>query len=276
MGIIGINGRIGSGKDTVGKIIQYLTITEGKVRLSFDLWIKETSRWYNPYDWQIKKFAGKLKECVSILTGYSLEQLEDPKIKEQVAFMRRQRMDYVTGVPFDDTVQLYESLSVRELLQELGTEVGRSISENLWIDALMKGYQGYQLQFFSGHYSNVCKKCGKQFTADKRQSICEPCSRKVLFPNWVITDMRFPNEMKAVKVREGITIRVNRNDYIFDNDGKRIIPSKSYTNIDTTQHISETALDEAEFDYTIENDGTIEELIEKVREILIKEKLLCK
>ena len=38
---------------------------------------------------------------------------------------------------------------------------------------------------------------------------------------------------------------------------------------------SETVLDNAEFDYVIQNDGTIEELINKVREILIKEKILC-
>lgn len=39
-------------------------------------------------------------------------------------------------------------------------------------------------------------------------------------------------------------------------------------------HESETALDDATFDYTIDNNGTIEELIEKVREILIKDKLI--
>lgn len=33
---------------------------------------------------------------------------------------------------------------------------------------------------------------------------------------------------------------------------------------------SEKALDNAEFDYIINNDGTLQELIDKVREILIK------
>ena len=37
---------------------------------------------------------------------------------------------------------------------------------------------------------------------------------------------------------------------------------------------AETSLDKAEFDYVIENSGSIEELIEKVREILKKEKLI--
>ena len=58
-------------------------------------------------------------------------------------------------------------------------------------------------------------------------------------------------EMEAVKKKKGITIRVNRN----------LEESKD-------QHESETELDNAEFDYVIDNNGTIEELIEKVKEIL--------
>jgi hypothetical protein len=50
----------------------------------------------------------------------------------------------------------------------------------------------------------------------------------------------------------------------------------AHITIDTRkiEHESETALDNAKFDYEIINDGTIEELIEKVKEILIKEKII--
>ena len=40
------------------------------------------------------------------------------------------------------------------------------------------------------------------------------------------------------------------------------------------KHESETALDKEEFDYVIDNNGTLEELKEKVKEILIKEGIL--
>ena len=89
--------------------------------------------------------------------------------------------------------------------------------------------------------------------------------------NVIITDLRFPNEMEAVKKRGGITIRVNRPCDICGGSGyhKMSCPvSKS------GEHYSEIALDSAEFDYVIENSGSIEELIEKVREILKKEKLI--
>jgi hypothetical protein len=39
-------------------------------------------------------------------------------------------------------------------------------------------------------------------------------------------------------------------------------------------HPSETALDDAKFDYEIINDGEIVDLIEKVKTILIKEKII--
>ena len=89
--------------------------------------------------------------------------------------------------------------------------------------------------------------------------------------NVIITDLRFPNELEAVKKRGGITIRVNRPCDICGGSGyhKMSCPvSKS------GEHYSETAIDKSKFDYVIENSGSIEELIEKVREILKKEKLI--
>ena len=79
----------------------------------------------------------------------------------------------------------------------------------------------------------------------------------------IITDMRFPNELEAVKKHNGITIRINRG--LVERTGKMI---------QGPEHISETALDDAKFDYVIENNGTIEELIEQVKNILIKEKII--
>ena len=29
-------------------------------------------------------------------------------------------------------------------------------------------------------------------------------------PNWIITDLRFPNEARVIKQHQGITLRVNR------------------------------------------------------------------
>ena len=82
--------------------------------------------------------------------------------------------------------------------------------------------------------------------------------RKCVYPNFIITDTRFENELEAVKKRGGITIRVNR-------------PGLTKSN-----HLSETSLDSAEFDYEIDNNGTISDLIGKIRNILIENNLIKK
>ena len=65
--------------------------------------------------------------------------------------------------------------------------------------------------------------------------------------NWVVTDVRMPNEAKAIKDRGGIIIRVNRNTEYNDN------------------HISETALDNyKDFDFVIDNNEGLEKLVKKV------------
>ena len=100
------------------------------------------------------------------------------------------------------------------------------------------------------------------------------------FPNWIITDVRFKNELKAIEDREGISIRVNRRfvTSILE-DGQRIsvergiLTGEEHLQLEKP-HESETALDNAKFQYTIDNNGTIEELVNKVKEILIKEKVI--
>ena len=82
------------------------------------------------------------------------------------------------------------------------------------------------------------------------------------YPNWLVTDMRFPNEMDAVKEKEGITIRVNRPVHALSQENNAV-----------QLHPSETALDNAEFDYVIENSGSFDDLMVKVEAILKKEQI---
>lgn len=132
-------------------------------------------------------------------------------------------------------------LTPRLILQLLGTECGREIIHpNLWVNSLFADYVGIP-------------QVGVGITENNDYK----------YPNWIITDMRFPNELQAVKDRGGITIRVNRPGVIMNGIG-----------YNANEHPSETALDYAEFDYIIDNNGTIEELIEKVKKVLIKENIL--
>jgi len=88
MSIIGISGKINSGKDTVGKIIQYL---QAKHYAQYNTPNNEydfTSYIRNEHNknsnWQIHKFADALKDIICILTGCTREQLEDNDFKNSL------------------------------------------------------------------------------------------------------------------------------------------------------------------------------------------------
>lgn len=84
--IIGINGYSNSGKDAVGAIIQYLQCSP-----PIQVTIEEICAKYSDYEelldeeseWEIKKFAGKLKDIASHLTGIDIEDFEDQEFKNK-------------------------------------------------------------------------------------------------------------------------------------------------------------------------------------------------
>ena len=255
MSVIGINGKINSGKDTIGKIIQYLTANEEVKKITtLEEWLDSDDLNGRDFNWKIKKYAGKLKQTASLLTGIPVEMFEDQEFKK-TALGPQWNYNDIIGYGHHNVPVYGESeqeMLVRELLQKLGTEAMRDgLHTNVWCNALFSDYKPVCNKFESKMLQT-----GGNYTS----SICSDCN---CFPNWCITDMRFPNELEAVKERKGVTIRVIR-DYALrggPEDPKNI-------------HPSETALDDAKFDYEIINDGTIEDLVEKVREILIKENII--
>ena len=248
--LVGVSGKAQSGKDTVTNIIQWLLLNQDRnTKIPFDRFdlYKEESTWKNV------KFADKLKDMICLLLGCTREQLEDPKFKESTLgeewvkyelrytsysrlsygncpdyyekyfCSKEEAIEYIEGdLEVDqDSIEISKiELTPRLLLQLLGTECGRDIIHpNIWVNATMADYTEHS--------------------------------------NWIISDVRFPNEAKVIKDKGGILIRINRNIGL------------------EFMHESETALDNYnDWDYTIDNDGTIENLIEKVKQILITEGLL--
>lgn len=66
-----------------------------------------------------------------------------------------------------------------------------------------------------------------------------------------VADVRFPNEAQAIVDRGGIIVRIQR-------------PGVGPANA----HPSETSLDDWPWDYIVQNDGTLEDLSRKVREVV--------
>ena len=104
--------------------------------------------------------------------------------------------------------------TVRELLQGIGQGLRDAIDPNLWVKILFANTEGWS--------------------------------------NYIIADVRYPNEVYAIKKRNGILIRIDRKDAGAGN------------------HSSETALDNyKEWDVHIENNSSIEDLFEAMK-IFIK------
>lgn len=289
--LVGISGKINSGKDTVGEIIQIITnsphFTDEAV-LSF---IGKSH--LNP-KWEIRKFADKLKDIVCLLLNVDRETLEDREFKEKELGEEwdKYRITYrsycriMSGdCEFYDEYYTTEQealssikgnlevekssvkielikLTPRLLLQLLGTECGRQIIHpQIWVNALMSEYK-----LINGNISS------SPYSSNRMNNAL--AALKSTYPNWIITDIRFPNELKAIEDRAGITIRVNRPMGDSKFEGTQEEWDKLVERNKQVQHESEKALDNAEFDYTIQNDNTLEDLIQKVREILILEKII--
>lgn len=271
--IIGISGKIGSGKDTVGRIIKELD------DISYPAISCRTNN-----NWKIVKFADAIKDIVCILTGCTREQLEDIDFKNSKLPDEWIRYGYADGFikeyigngEMSNAIMInkqcdketydwhyktnwqtaYKShLTYRELLQVIGTDLFRNkFHEDTWVNAL-----------FSKYYPKICSGVTYCALAGKPEISCNQCPE---YPNWIITDVRFPNEVKAIKDRGGVVIRVNRD--IRCKDGLK----DSHYRLIEEQHPSETALDDYEFNFTIDNNSTIEHLIAEVRAILISLNIL--
>lgn len=260
--IISLSGYSGSGKDTVGTIIQYLNCDEIPEGLTIEELLKDYKdhQWWleEQSKWEVKKWAGKLKTIASLLTGIPVKDFEDQEFKKtnlgpewdywEVSLAKHtptKKKPFVTEGRFitKEAAELHKmiyssqygygwehewriekhQMTVRQFLQELGTDSCRNgLHPNTWVNALMADYMCVPADLAPNGWD---------------------C------PNWIITDTRFPNEASAIKDKGGILLKVTRPGVGPIND-----------------HPSETALNQWKFDYEIQNNGSLEDLINSVKE----------
>ena len=284
--IITISGRIGSGKDITGQIIQHLIawkktpIKENyidDVLLSLNNSVNNTNN-----GWEIKKFADKLKDIVCLLIGCTREQLEDRefrdiplgeewnkwKVQESKGKISWKELYFSTKEEAINYIKKYHrfqqeseliKLTPRTLLQLLGTEAGRNIIHpDIWVNSLFSEY-----------------KVGKITDKPTYHQINK--DRWIEYPNWIITDNRFPNETKRVKKEGGLTIKIER-DFNLRHPGYNNLEEVKQKDIELYKqltHFSETALDDyTDWDHIIQNNGSLEDLIESVKQIMKKEDII--
>lgn len=128
--IFGISGKINSGKDLTGEMIQY--IGEMGVDAKFlDFEINQNEKLITPI-WKIRKFADLLKDIVCLILGCTREQLENREYKEKP--LGKEWWKYKDNL-------LLEKLTPRKILLLIGSDFGRRIVHNdIWVNTAMAEY----------------------------------------------------------------------------------------------------------------------------------------
>ena len=317
--IIGISGKLQSGKDEVAKMIEYWTnITlntsstgtlKHYIEFCESLKLEGTSEYY----WEIRRFADKLKQIVSLLTGYSIEDLEKEEIKNKPlgenwicygyadGFIKK----YIGDGNFGEQIMIHKECSkeeyeehlktnwqtaykheytIRELLQLIGTNLFRNqILEDIHVNGLFADYKGITKTDFPE--STPIMEVLTEADEVKYRFI------KIIYPNWLIPDVRFPNEVKRIEKEKGFVIRVTRplqlrhpslwNTYVINHASdhteitfKEWLKSYNIKQYNRIYADSEIALDNHPFIYNTDNNGDLQELLYKVRDCLIEMKVI--
>lgn len=255
--IIGLAGKKGSGKDTVAKLIQILTMFP---KMTDDTIIKSLKKDFSNEPYEIVRFADKLKDFVCSIIGCIREQLEDRDFKEtELGEEWVYYKAYVPSLTGIDYIEIYgifatesEALNIinqlgynrykiigkrhspRTLMQMIGTEAGREIIHpNIWVNATMVDYKAKSIDIPFGSGTRSEKH----------------------YPKWIIPDVRFPNEVEAITKRNGLKFKV-------------VNPNLEVTD----EHESETALDNYnDYHGVIMNDSDYYNLINQVKTIILKD-----
>lgn len=163
-----------------------------------------------------RKFSGKSTVATLLFnaTGYKIVSFAD-KLKDVTCLLSGCTREQLEDYDFKENslvpahLRPYcgdaEQPTYRAFLQHFGSEFMRSVNDSIWIDCTLANAGAFNL---------------------------------------IISDVRFPNEAKAIKDRGGIIIKVVR-DGIESND----------------THCSETSINEIIPDFIVHNDSSMQDLV---------------
>lgn len=241
--IVTLGGVKGSGKDTVGDL---MGTTDGYRKWAFAAPLKQMAKIAFPqltHD-QLWGSSSSREEALDIpMRGL------DPRDGSPMTSMVLEDGSYgdgpVTRWKAKDGTLYPAHLSARIILQTLGTEWGRRLYDNIWVDAALLH----------------CMEHGRMSD-----------------DNWVLTDQRFPNEVRVSRERGAVTVRLLRGWYEtkqrFEDagvlkDGKIVKDVLAKLNGEDF-HLSELlmfTIPEHDYDYVLDNRVDLDDLPKLVKQL---------
>jgi len=209
--IIGLSGKLQSGKDFAGKIMyrflrsRFLPVTEFSAfeQSIYNDLHKKSMPIHEMGSIEVARFADPVKDIVCILIGCTRDDLENPEFKDKPLGIKWATTDVFTEKIDGQYVNVlrYDNTTPRRMMQKIGTDAMRKhLHINTWVNVLLEKYE-----------------------KAKAEGV------------WMIVpDVRFPNEYDAIHKEGGLLVRVTK---------------EGHNSNDT--HPSETSLDDHTFDYDI-------------------------
>lgn len=288
--IISISGKKQSGKDTISDIIKSLIYCQiDGTELTEENF--ESVRYCIIRNYKVKKFAGKLKEVAAIMLGCNPSDFESEEFKNSILgeewwyyqdIVRNIIYDYTTfnilEVVKHGSLQLIKP-SPRTFLQRLATD---AVRENLhpcsWINSTLADYISKEFWVITDtrfeNEINAIRYKEPNFLnirVDRWQSIEQWCKQYEGFVTFIKNPEGWlsDNKITSNDFLTQFLLSKSFNDCVEINEGRIKLL------IDNLCHESERQLDSYDkFDYHVRNEGSIGELIIKVREIMLERNLL--
>ena len=268
MKIIALSGKIGSGKTTIANMILDKYPTYKKISFAHSL--KQTcayfinknedySNWLTQED-KNKKIVieGKLPELfcnlqhallnIAKIDGYVISPHDIDKL--DFYYQMKNRRKY-----FDDKIHtiisilLYGEENVEKMFkqQEIGFDYIYRIETNF---GKLTQIIGEKVRYYFGHSVWI-------------NALANNLENNT---NYIIDDLRYVTEAEYIKTKEdSFIIRINRADNDIRKESKRDLTHKSEIDLDNYN----------DFDYTLNNDKTLDELLSNVFDILDSNFIIC-
>lgn len=244
--IIAISGKKQSGKDTVGEIIENL-LNGHTYSPEKGSWNKNTHLNSCFQNVKIFKFSNKVKQMVSVILNCTLEDLENEEFKNTEIPELSKYCIISPKISLTSKMFKTKEEGVNYLISRTDFTKKQAEELNLIIEVRMTPRKLLQLLGTDIGRNLIHQDIWVNSTLNEIKNSNADVA--------VITDLRFKNELEKLQELQTVFIRINRK------------------NTEKNTHISETDLDTVNFKHRINNNKSYKDLVEQVKNILIKENI---